>query len=156
MPELDIGDLAKLFAGLAAEIEVKAPLALTSVALAVQKQAVINASTGAHPYGTKTPAWPGSGPARISGTLVRSITHTGVQRTAIGWETRVGPARGFYPTYRTPSGGSFTSKTQSATYGEYLERGLRNGAKYPWLLPAFQHGVRTVAPIVFRALFVNR
>lgn len=152
MGELVPGAMLKLMVGLTATTEAKIPPALTAVALAIQKQAVINASTGAHPYGTPTPAWPGTGPARISGTLVRSIGHSGVQRTAAGWEVRVGLIHGLYPTYRT-SRGAFTSKTPSHEYGEYLERGLRNGARYPWLLPAYHHALRIVVPVVMLQLF---
>lgn len=153
MPELVPGAMSALMAKLAAATEAKIPPALTAVALAVQKQAVINASTGAHVYGTPTPAWPGTGPARISGTLVRSIAHSGVRRGAAGWEVRVGLLHGLYPTYRTSRGG-YTSKTPSHLYGEYLERGLRNGNQYPWLLPAYHHAIRIVVPVVMAQLFI--
>jgi hypothetical protein len=153
MRELEPGAMLALMLAQVEVIEAKVPAALTAIALGLQKQAVINASTGAHVYGTKTPAWPGTGPARISGTLVRSIAHSGVRQIASGWEVRVGLIHGQYPTYRT-SGGSYTSKTPSHEYGEYLERGLRNGATYPWLLPAFHHAIRIVTPVVMAKLFI--
>lgn len=152
MRELVPGALTRTMAELAAVTEAKMPAALTAIAQAVQKQAVINASTGAHPYGTPTPAWPGTGPARISGTLVRSIAHSTVNRTAAGWEIRVGLIHGLYPTYRTPRG-QFTSKTPSHEYGRLLEEGLRNGASYPWLLPAFHHGTQIVTSVAMLKLF---
>lgn len=153
MPELTPGAIRRTMLELATITEARLPAALTAIADAVVKQAVINASTGAHPYGTPTPARPGTGPARISGTLVRSITASQAQATALGWEIHVGLTRGLYPTYRGPTG-SFTSKTSSAEYGEYLETGgLRNGAAYPFLLPAFHHAVRIVTPIVMNEMF---
>jgi hypothetical protein len=153
VPELEPGAMTRKMVEFAALADARLAAALTAIGEAVQKQAVINASTGAHPYGTPTPARPGTGPARISGTLVRSIARSDVKRTATGWEVRVGLLHGLYPTYRT-SRGAFTSKTPSHEYGEYLERGLLpNGAAYPWLMPAFHHGVHTVTAIVMLELF---
>lgn len=126
--------------------------ALTAVALVVEKQAKLNVSTGAHRYGTRTPAWPGTGPAVISGTLRRSITHTRVARIATGWETYVGTAGGFYPPYPSHSrSGGAPKRTASSRYGLYLETGLRNGVTYPWLKPALDNGVRAM-PLIMAAI----
>ena len=104
---------------------------LTEAALALEREAKLNLGKGGtHRYGTPTPAHPGGPPALISGTLRRSVTHSPIVRGAFGWETRVGLASGFFPPYGK-------KHTQSSRYGYYLETGLRNGAKYPWLLPAF-------------------
>lgn len=146
MPELAPGMLRAVFVKLAAEGEARGRVALEPVALAIERQAKINASTGEHRYRTKTPAYPGSGPARISGTLVRSITHSPVVRTALGWETKVGLAPGLYPHY--------SRRTPSSKYGYYLEiKGLRNGNRYPFLVPAFKFGVTTVAHTIFRQVY---
>jgi hypothetical protein len=127
--------------------------ALTAVAYVIEKQAKINASTGSHRYGTPTPAWPGTGPAVVSGNLRRSITHTRVARVATGWEILIGTAGGFYPPYpyRSRSGGP-PKRTASSKYGLYLEKtGLRNGVTYPFLKPAVDNGVRAM-PLIIAAL----
>jgi hypothetical protein len=106
--------------------------ALTTTGLAIEREAKLNVGKGGtHKYGTKSPARPGGPPALISGTLRRSTTHTPVKAITGGFEMRVGVASGIYPPY----GGS--SRTSSARYGWHLEHGLRNGARYPWLSPAF-------------------
>lgn len=148
--ELRPGVLRELFTRLADEAEVKARIALEAVGLAIEKQAKINASAGSHRYGTPTPASRGSGPARISGTLVRSITHTPLIPTGFGWEMRVGLAGGLYPTYRSKRGGH-TSKTPSSLYGMYLEKDLG----YPFLGPAVTFGTSHVAAVVFREVFAT-
>ncbi|AIG81249.1 Hypothetical protein AJAP_42390 (plasmid) [Amycolatopsis japonica] len=130
--ELAPGLLSATFARISAETGLRTRTALVPIADLIVKQARINASVGKHPYGTKTPAWPGTGPAQISGTLYRSIVRTAVLPSGLGWEVKVGIAAGQYPSY-----GSRRSKTPSSKYGMYLETGLRNGAKYPFLEPAF-------------------
>lgn len=152
MPELRPGAFDMLFARLAAETEARTTAALSAIGLAVEAQAKRNASVGAHVYGTKTPAWPGTGPARISGTLVRSITHTEPEHFALGWMVKVGPATGMYPTYRGRRG-MITSRTQSSDYGRYLEEGLPNGARYPWLVPAARFGAEMASAVIFRDMF---
>jgi hypothetical protein len=145
MAELLPGVLPAMLTRIAAVSEVKSRSALTAVALAVEKQAKINASSGQHRRGTKTPASRGSGPARISGTLVRSITHTPAVMGLGGWETRVGVADGLFSPYN--------HRTQSSTYGKYLETGLRGGSKYPFLGPAF-HMVSSISIYtIFKAVF---
>lgn len=140
------GVLPALLTRIAARGELAGSAALEAVALAVEKQAKINASSGEHPYRTKTPAHPGSGPARISGTLVRSITHTPVGLGLSGLETRVGVASGLFSPHN--------HKTDSSKYGRYLETGmLRNGAAYPFLGPAF-HMVSHVSVFsIFKAVY---
>lgn len=101
---------------------------LIGTADAMVKQARTNASNGRHAWGTPTPASPGMGPAVISGTLRRSIIREAVKRSADGWETKVGLKADQLPPYN--------SRTPSSRYGLYLETGLRNGAKYPFLEPA--------------------
>lgn len=152
--ELRPGVFTDLFARIAVEAQGKAAAALSVIGAAVERQAKINASSGAHPYGTPTPASPGTGPARISGTLVRSITHTEPALDAFGWSMRVGTAAGLYPTYKTLYGATFTSKTPSNKYGYYLEvKGVRNGAKYPFLGPAVDFATRQVAALAYHKIF---
>jgi len=150
VPELNPETIARAIEKIAAEAALRGKAAMTVVALAVEKQAKINASNGEHPRGTRTPASPGSGPARISGTLVRSITHT--EATVFeggGWEIRVGLAGGLYPTY-----GGKQQRTASSKYGEYLEKGmLRNGNAYPFLGPAVTFASKVVAYTAFKAAF---
>lgn len=147
VPELRPGVLARLFTEVDRAAQLKTRTVLSRLADAVERQAKINASSGAHAYGTRTPARPGTGPAVISGTLRRSLTHAAVTFTGGAWESRVGTAPGFTPPYGR-------ARTPANMYGLYLEKGmLRNGAAYPFLLPAFQFGVRQVAPQLYQAVF---
>ncbi len=109
----------------------RAASGLEAVAEAIERQARTNASNGQHAYGTPTPARPGEGPAQISGTLVDSIGHNAVARSAEGWATKVGPRRGHFPDYSA----RWRSRVDSSRYGYYLETG-DHGITYPWLKPA--------------------
>lgn len=144
MPELRLGTFARVFAEVQRDAQVKSRLALTLIASAVEKQAKINASSGSHPRGTPTPARPGSGPAVITGTLRRSLTHSPILFTGASWETKVGTAGGL-----TPPGG----RTPSSRYGLYLETGLKNGATYPFLAPAARFVRTVVAPQIYQTVF---
>ncbi len=151
--ELEPGAFTVTFARLRDSGIRNAGKGLTALAYVVEKQAKINVSTGSHRYGTPTPASPGRGPAVVSGNLRRSITHDRVARTATGWETRVGPAAGFYPPYpRRSSSGGAPRRTSADLYGKYLETGLRNGATYPWLKPAAEFASRTAEPVIAAAI----
>ncbi|RCH70434.1 hypothetical protein DT019_02815 [Streptomyces sp. SDr-06] len=142
MPELKPGEFTAIFAKLSEEGRIRGRIALEPLAAAVEKQAKINASSGRHAYGTRTPARPGSGPAIISGTLRRSITHSPIVQVGTGWETKVGTGVGFTPPYgRRP--------TPANKYGLYLETGLRNGAVYPFLAPAFHFAVKIAAATIY-------
>lgn len=146
--ELRAGIWNEVFAGIDAQAKIKGGRLLTMLAQALEKQAKINASVGSHAYGTPTPASPGTGPAVISGTLRRSITHEPVRMLGPGhWQTRVGTAVGFTPPY----GGR--SRTPANKYGYYLEHGLRNGATYPFLIPAFRHVTTTGARVIYEAIY---
>ena len=94
--------------------------ALGRVALAVERQAKLNAvEGGTHKRGTKTPAQSGSGPARITGALQRSI-HTEVRLGFGSYEATVGPAM---------------------VYARQVELGggrWKSGVKYPYMIPAGQ------------------
>lgn len=147
--EVRRGTFAKLFVQLDEETKIRAKAALTELALVVEKQAKINASSGAHKYGTKTPARPGTGPAVISGTLRRAITHTPVTFTGGEFSCFVGMGVGFYPKY-----GGLTSRTPANKYAMYLEKtGLRNGARYPFLIPAFKFAMGVPARLIYQEAF---
>lgn len=145
MQELRPGVFTRVFTEINREGQAKAHTVLSQLANAIERQAKINASVGAHKRGTPTPASPGTGPAVISGTLRRSITHTPVVWAGGGWETKVGTATGFTPPY---------GRTPANRYGLILEKeGLRNGATYPFLLPAYRFGIVHVAPALFQKVF---
>ena len=144
LPELRPGTFTAVFARLDEHGRVRGRVALEPVARAIERQAKINASVGRHKRGTPTPAQPGTGPSVISGTLRRSITHSPIVQSGTGWETRVGTAAGFSPPY---------GRTPASKYGLYLETGLKNGATYPFLVPAYQFVIRAVAPALYRAAY---
>lgn len=146
--ELRPGVMAEVFSRLAVEGNTRSRFALEPLALAIEKQAKINASTGSHPYGTPTPAAPGTGPAVISGTLRRAITHTPISFVAGGWETAVGTGVGAYPPY----GGA--SRQPANSYGYMLEvTGLRDGSRYPFLLPAFRFAIGVPATLIYNEVY---
>jgi hypothetical protein len=144
MGELRPGVFTRIFTEVQREGQMKSRRFVTQLALVVERQAKINASVGAHRRGTPTPASPGAGPAVISGTLRRSITHSPVVFTGGGWETKVGTAVGFTPPY---------GRTPANRYGFYLETGLKNGATYPFLKPAYSFGLRVAAPQLYVVIF---
>jgi hypothetical protein len=136
--------MSAVFAKVGAQGLAQTPIALAGVADAILKQAKTNASNGSHAWGTPTPARPGEGPAQISGTLVRSLARTAVNRTGTGAEVRVGTQPGMVPPY---------GRTPSSKYGSCLEAGLKNGAKYPFLSAAFNFGVHVAAPAIYRKAY---
>ncbi|MEV8324505.1 hypothetical protein [Kitasatospora sp. NPDC056731] len=145
MAELRPGIFVELGSALGAAAELKAREALLQLGAAAERQAKINASSGSHARGTKTPARPGSGPAIISGTLRRSLIHTEPLRVSAGWEARVGTMPGQVPPY--------SRNSTSSRYGLALETGLRNGATYPFLGPAVRFVRVIVLPQVMVAVF---
>jgi hypothetical protein len=146
--EVGPGVWTALFRDLEKQAVGKGKVLLTLLATAIETQAKTNASVGSHRYGTKTPASPGTGPAVISGTLRRSITHEPVTELGSGhWRTRVGTGVGFTPSY----GGQH--RTPANKYGYYLEHALRNGSKYPFLVPAFKHVTGIGAGAMFRLVY---
>jgi hypothetical protein len=152
--ELRPGVSRALFANLTAEQQARTKKAMTALALVVERQAKTNLSGFSHRYGTPTPARPGEGPAKISGNLARSVTHTPAERTGTAWVVLVGTGVGFYPTYTTKRGRVFRGKTPANVYGRILEVvGSRAGHKYPWLEPAARFGERFGAPTIFKVTF---
>ena len=144
VPELRPGAFTRLFTEINVAAQAKSKAALTALALAAERQAKINASTGAHKRGTPTPARPGTGPAVVSGTLRRSLTHTTPVLHGTTWECRVGTAVGFTPPY---------GRSPANRYGLALETGLRNGTAYPFLGPAVRFVRIHVAPQIYQAAY---
>jgi hypothetical protein len=136
--------MSAVFAKVGEQGIVRTPIAIADLADAILKQAKVNAANGTHAWGTPTPARPGEGPAQISGTLVRSLARTAVNRTATGAEVRVGTQPDMVPPY---------GRTPSSKYGSYLEAGLKNGARYPFLTTAFAFGVHVAAPAIYRKAY---
>lgn len=148
--QLAPGVFSRMFDKVGRAHEVKSAKALTELALVVEKQAKINASSGAHRLGTVTPARPGTGPAVISGTLRRSVTHTPVRLTTLGkFEIKVGMGTGVYPPYSKGA----KRRTASSKYAYYLETGLKNGDKYPFLWPAVRFANKVPRDLIFRKNF---
>lgn len=147
MALLEPGVPTAMFGKLDAEFQLRGRIALTPLADAIKAEAKKRASNGSHLYGTKTPAFPGSGPARISSTLYRSIDRSVVTREAFGWFCQVGMVPNQYPsTYR--------SKKSSSQYARILElTGCRNGATYPFLYPAFYWGVTVQAEVIYTEMY---
>lgn len=145
--ELTPGIISAILAKVGVQAEQRAALALTPLALVVEKQAKINASNGQHPYGTPTPSsGDPTGPARISGTLVRSITHTEPRPHGSGWEVLVGMAGGLYPFYNR--------RTSASQYAYYLEvTGVRGGRRFPFLEPALHFANHITVHAVFEQIF---
>lgn len=146
MPEFTPAALNRILAHINQQGRAASRTGLTSLADALVKQARTNASSGRHAYGTPTPARPGTGPAVISGTLRNSIDRTAVKLNAAGWEAKVGLVPGRTPSYRKGRGAT------SSKYGLFLETGLRNGAKYPFLQPATRMA-HIQAGVVFKNAF---
>lgn len=144
MMPLRPGLFTSLFTEIAADGQLKSKAFLTQLANAIEKQAKTNASSGSHKRGTPTPASPGSGPAVISGTLRRSITHSPVTLTGTGWETKVGTGAGIAPPY---------GSTPASRYGLALETGLRNGTTFPFLKPAYRFAIIVVAPQLYVSIY---
>lgn len=146
MPEFTPAALRLVLRRIEQQGRAAARTGLIDLSDAVVKQARTNASTGSHLYGTPTPARPGAGPAVISGTLRGSIDRTAVLLDGLGWSAKVGLVPGKTPPYRKRGG------TTSSKYGSYLEKGLKNGARYPFLEPATRL-VPVQAEIAFKSAF---
>lgn len=143
--EMRPGVMTLVWAEVAAEATIRQRIALGLLGDAAVRKAKANASQQKHPYGTRTPARPGNGPAVISGTLVGSLTRTKVSMDSTGWYTNVGTAPGKTPPY---------GKTASSLYGLYLETAmLRNGTGFPFLVPAATQVGQTLAKPIFTVLF---
>lgn len=155
MVQLRPGVFDEMFAEVAAEGVKRARTATTLMAQACERQAKINVSNGSHTVNTPTPAAEGTGPAVISGTLRRSITHMPTVALSSGWMALVGPAPGFHPPYQKVKRHYKPHPkppADSARYGYYLETGDW-GKVYPWLGPALKVIEITAGPVILREIF---
>jgi hypothetical protein len=161
--------LAKLRAKLAGVREkgiVRTDKALTELALVIEAKYTENLGKGgSHRYGEPRSASPY--PSVISGQLRRSATHAKIH-TPEGLAIKVGPASTPRAPYTSGFGGYSKSgrvKTRklarptrsgstNGVVGKALETGLRNGTKYPALLPAFEEGIKATH-ITFRRVFTG-
>jgi len=134
--EFTTAAVVRLEARLSATTGIAMQQAVLAVALAGERQAKLNASSGAHRKGTKTPATRyETGPARISGNLVRSVTHDRVTREGTVFTTRIGVAG-------------------SAPYGKWVEK-----LGYEFMAPTSRFLKTIVVPVAeaaFRAAFRAR
>jgi len=126
--ELAPGVFTAVFTRLAAKTAATGAAALTSIALAIEREAKLNLGRSTHEFGTPTPASAGGPPALISGNLRRAVTHSRPTLAATGAEVKVGLAVGFYPPYGKGK------RTPANKYGYYLETVWN----YPFLHPAFR------------------
>lgn len=145
MALLEPGVPTAMFGKLDAEFQLRGRIALTGVADAIVRQAKINANGGKHAFGTPTPAVPGTGPAIISRTLVKSLDRSVVTRQVFGYLCQVGTAANQFPSYPVKR-----QEKASSKYGYILElTGCRDGTRYPFLYAAAKFGFDHVAPILY-------
>lgn len=128
--ELAPGVFTEMFVKLAAVSEVVTVAVLNEGARQV-RDATRNSFVGVHAYGTPTPARRGGPPSRVSYALHEAMTFTAVTASTGGWQVHIGPRPGVFPQH---------GRTDSATYGNYMERGRsgRGHLAFPFLEPAFR------------------
>jgi hypothetical protein len=106
------------------KIEKAGQLALTQAALALERQAKLNANTGTHPRGKPRVSGSGPGPNKVTGTLQRSIS-TEVRYGFGSYVATVGP---------------------SVEYARAVELGSprwKSGVRYPFLSTAVGYMVKS-------------
>jgi hypothetical protein len=106
------------------KIEKAGQLALTQAALALERQAKLNANTGTHPRGQGHTPGTGPGPNKVTGTLQRSI-NTQVRYGFGSYVATVGP---------------------SVEYARAVELGSprwKSGVRYPFLSTAVGYMVKS-------------
>lgn len=118
--------------------------AVNQMAAMAERQAKINASSGSHPHGTPTPAQKGSGPARVTGDLVRGITHTRAEQSGGRWQARVGlPGGIMHGGYAGGRGRRGNRRGKKGGGGGGAPLGVIGRAlekmDYPFLTPAVKH-----------------
>jgi hypothetical protein len=127
MGAIIIKNLPQVLAGLSTferNMENAGQLALTQAALAVERQARLNANTGTHKRGLGHTLGTGPGPNKVTGTLQRSI-HTEVRYGFGSYVATVGP---------------------SVEYARAVELGSprwKSGVRYPFLSTAVGYMVKS-------------
>jgi hypothetical protein len=120
MGAIVVKNLGQVMAGLTAwgrKVEKAGEIGLTQAALAIERQAKLNANTGVHPRGQGHIKGTGPGPNVVTGTLRRSIT-TEVRYGFGSYVATVGP---------------------TVEYARAVELGnprWKSGVRYPFLIPA--------------------
>lgn len=120
MPVISIKNLSEVIGGIVKEgdrYELASGFAIGQVALSIERQAKINASTGTHKRGQGHLAGTGPGPNVVTGDLRRSITT----------EIRIG------------FGSYIATVGPTVEYARQVELGgnsWKSGVKYPYLVPA--------------------
>lgn len=127
MAAIVIKNLPQVLSGLTAyelKLEKAGQLALTQAALAVERQAKLNANTGTHARGKGHTPGTGPGPNKVTGTLQRSI-NTEVRYGFGSYIATVGP---------------------SVIYARAVELGSprwKSGVRYPFLSTAVGYMVKS-------------
>ena len=127
MGAIIIKNLPQVLAGMTRfeqQLESAGQLALTQAALAVERQAKLNANTGTHKPGMGHTPGTGPGPNKVSGTLQRSI-NTEVRYGFGSYVATVGP---------------------SVEYARAVELGSprwKSGVRYPYLSTAVGYMVKS-------------
>jgi hypothetical protein len=120
MGAIVVKNLGQVMAGLTAwerKVEKAGEIGITQAALAIERQAKLNANTGVHPRGQGHIKGTGPGPNVVTGTLRRSIT-TEVRYGFGSYVATVGP---------------------TVEYARAVELGnprWKSGVRYPFLIPA--------------------
>jgi hypothetical protein len=118
------------------------------LAEATEMRAKEKLNAQSHKYGTPTTASQGGPPAKISGDLMRSVTHEPTGPAAL---LLVGPAdlpHRRYPPKTQSRGGTRKAPANDNQIGEYLEVDLG----YPWLGPSADEIMEAAEPIVAAVL----
>lgn len=127
MAAIVVKNLSQVMAGLSAfeqKVESAGQLALTQAALALERQAKLNANTGTHKRGQGHTPGTGPGPNKVTGTLQRSIS-TEVRYGFGSYVATVGP---------------------SVEYARSVELGnprWKSGVRYPFLSTAVGYMVKS-------------
>jgi len=127
MAAIVIKNLPQVLSGLTAyelKLEMAGQLALTQTALALERQAKLNANTGTHPRGQGHTPGTGPGPNKVTGTLQRSIS-TEVRYGFGSYIATVGP---------------------SVEYARAVELGSprwKSGVRYPFLSTAVGYMIKS-------------
>jgi hypothetical protein len=127
MGAIVIKNLPQVLAGLSAferNLERAGQLALTQSALALERQAKLNANTGTHPRGQGHTPGTGPGPNKVTGTLQRSINTE----------------------FRYGFGSYIATVGPSVEYARAVELGSprwKSGVRYPFLSTAVGYMVKS-------------
>lgn len=144
------GVFTEMAAKLIVELEVRAAAGLEATGKLVEDRTRAAITAQSHAYRTPTPASRGGPPARISGTLAASLSHSKPAAGGVGGLVmRVGTVPGRFPPYGR-------GRTPSSLYGLYLEKlgaGV-NHVTYPFLKPTYERVKPEIAGVI-RAAFAG-